>query len=95
VGGCGVLLLGYFVVPFSGWAKQLHEFHFIGLVFLALMLFQGAAALISPRAEPWVHHASGDVDLTPWRWAKPVGAGLVAFVVVLYLTFADFSVLTR
>jgi SSS family solute:Na+ symporter len=59
------------------------------------MLFQGAAAILSPRAEPWEHRASGDVDLTPWRWAKPAGFGLVAFVVLLYLAFADFSVLTR
>jgi len=95
VGGCVILLLGYFVSPFSAWAAKLNGFHFIGLVFLALILFQGAAAILSPRAEPWEHRASGDVDLTPWRWAKPAGFGLVGFVVLLYLAFADFSVLAR
>ena len=95
VAGCGILLLGYFVAPFSAWAARLNGFHFIGLVFLALMLFQYVAALVSPRAEPWEHRASGDVDLTPWPWAKPAGFGLVGFVVLLYLAFADFSVLGR
>lgn len=95
VAGCGILLLGYFVPPFSGWAAQLNGFHFIGLVFLALMLFQFLAGVVAPRTEPWEHCASGEVDLTPWRWAKPVGYGLVAFVALLYLSFADFSVLSR
>jgi SSS family solute:Na+ symporter len=93
VAGCAILLLGYFVPPFSVWATRVHGFHFIGLVFAALMLFQFLASVLAPRAEPWEHRASGDVDLTPWRWAKPVGYGLVAFVGILYLAFADFSVL--
>ena len=57
------------------------------------MLFPFLASGLAPRAEPWGHRASGDVDLTPWRWAKPVGYGLGAFVGLLYLAFADFPVL--
>jgi SSS family solute:Na+ symporter len=93
VAGCAALILGYFVKPFSQWAEKVHGFHFIGIVFLALMVFQFAMSKIRPLPADWEHRHSGEVDLTPWRWAKPVGIGLVVFVVLLYLSLADFSVL--
>ncbi len=92
IAGCVILILGYFVPPFSGWAERVHGFHFIGIVFAALMLYQFIMSKVAPLPEPWEHHHSGDVDLTPWKWAWPVGIGIVVFVVTLYLSFADFSV---
>jgi len=71
----------------------MHVFHFQGLVFammIVLMLLMGA---IAPRPEPWVHEHSGDVDLTPWKGAKPVGLVLVVLVLAIYAAFADFSAL--
>ena len=32
--------------------------------------------------------------MTPWRYAKPVGLLLILIVFTIYITFADFSVLT-
>ena len=49
--------------------------------------------MVAPRATPWVQEYSGDVDLTPWALAKPVGIALVAFVLAVYVYFADLSVL--
>lgn len=92
-GGCGILILGYFVPPFSEWAKEVHDFHFLGIVFAALMLFQFLMSKIRPRERDWEHKYTGDVDLTPWKWARPIGLGIVLFVLVIYLAFADFSVL--
>lgn len=93
VGGCLILILGYFVPPFSGWAEKVHGFHFLGIVFAALMAYQFVMAKVSPLSQPWEHRHSGDVDLTPWKWAKPVGIGIVVFVLALYFSLADFSVL--
>lgn len=93
VAGCVILILGYFVPPFTTWAEKVHGFHFIGIVFAALMIFQFVMSKIRPLPQAWEHHHSGEVDLTPWKWAKPLGFGIVAFVVILYLAFADFSVL--
>ncbi|MFT5465918.1 MAG: SSS family transporter [Verrucomicrobiales bacterium] len=92
--GCVLLSLGYWVPPFSEWAGAVHKFHFMGIVFGALMVFQIVMSLVAPRSEPWVQEHSGDVDLTPWKWAKPVGIGIVVFVLALYLAFADFSILS-
>ncbi len=95
VAGCGILILGYFVPPFSDWAKKIHEFHFAALVFATLMLFQFVMSKVRPLPQPWKHHHTGEVDLTPWKWAKPFGIGLVVFVLFIYLVFADFSALWR
>ena len=92
-GGCGILILGYFVPPFSGWAEKVHGFHFLGIVFALLMIFQFVMSKVRPLPEDWEHHYTKEVDLTPWKWAKPVGFGIVAFVVILYLSLADFSAL--
>ncbi|MDA0349940.1 MAG: solute:sodium symporter family transporter [Verrucomicrobia bacterium] len=91
--GCSILVLGYFVPPFTGMAQQVHDFHFLGLVFALLMVFQFVMSKAKPLPQDWEHKHSGDVDLTPWKWAKPVGIGIVVFVVTLYLSLADFSVL--
>ena len=91
--GCSILILGYFVPPFQGWAEKVHGFHFLGIVFALLMIFQFVMSKVKPLAADWEHHHSGDVDLTPWKYAKPVGIGIVVFVLALYLSLADFSVL--
>ncbi|MFT7514641.1 MAG: SSS family solute:Na+ symporter, partial [Candidatus Omnitrophota bacterium] len=71
VAGFVMLILAYFVKPFSTWAEQIHGFHLLGLVFAILMLFQFVMSVVKPLPQPWVHEHSGDVDLTPWKYAKP------------------------
>lgn len=71
----------------------MNNFHFIGsvlLVSIALMLLIGK---ISPLEKAWVHTYSGHIDLTPWKFAKPVGLILVLIVLGIYFAFADGSVI--
>ena len=84
---------GYWLPPFTSLVTAMHEFHFLGAVFASLVVLMLIIGAVKPREEAWVHEHSGDVDLTPWPMAKPLGTGLVIFVVLLYLYFADFSVL--
>jgi solute:Na+ symporter, SSS family len=92
--GCTILILGYFVPPFTTMAQKVHDFHFLGIVFAILMIFQFVMSKVKPLPQDWEHKHSGDVDLTPWKWAKPVGIGIVVFVVVVYVSLADFSILS-
>ena len=93
VSGFVIISLGYFVPGLSKMVDALHEFHFLGLVFALLALFMFVMSKVSPRETPWEHVHSGDVDLTPWKYAKPVGIALVVTVLGLFLFFADTSVL--
>lgn len=64
-------------------------YHFMGVVFIALVLLQlglGAAGL--RRSEPYIQKDVGAVDLTPWRAAPVVGGALILFAVSVYAIFA-------
>ncbi len=94
IAGVVIIALGYFVPPFSDWAAGINGFHFVGLVFVFLIAVMLALAAWRPRAEPWVLAEATQIDLTPWKHAKLVGAVLVGVVILIYVAFADFSVLT-
>lgn len=88
-----VICLGYFSPPVNAVVSQIHDFHFIGAVFACTVALMLGLGKLRPRETPWEQEYSGDVDLTPWTLAKPVGIGLVLFVLCIYIYFADFSVL--
>lgn len=92
--GFAVISLGYFVPALSALVARMHEFHFLGAVFVGLIMLMLAITAVRPRPTPWEHLASGDVDLTPWKPAIPVGLLLIATVLTVYLLFADLSVLS-
>lgn len=89
------ICVGYFYQPVAVIVRQIHEFHFIGLIFLGTVLLMLLIGKLKPRETPWVQEYSGDVDLTPWPWAKPIGFGLILFVLAIYIYFADFSILQK
>lgn len=93
ISGFAVIAAGYFVPAFSAWVTKIHEFHFLGLVFLSLVSFMLLMGKLAPRETPWVQQATQDVDQTPWKWAKPVGFTMISIVLAIYIWFADFSVL--
>lgn len=92
-GGFIIISLGYFVPVLNQVVARMHDFHFLGLVFAVLILFMLIMSKIRPLPAPWVHKHSGHVDLTPWKWAKPFGYGLVTVVLVIFVMLADTSVI--
>ena len=66
-------------------------FHFMGVVFVGLLILQTILGQFMKRDTPYVQQDAKVVDLTPWKFAKPVGALLFVTVIVIYLLLADFS----
>ncbi|MGY8768503.1 MAG: solute:sodium symporter family transporter [Pirellulales bacterium] len=95
--GLVALCLFFFVyipsLPETDPITDLFKFHFLGIVFLSLIGLMLLIGKISPREIAFEQQDSGDVDLTPWVFAKPFGILLIVCVVALYVWFADFSVL--
>ena len=91
--GLGAIAVGYFVYPKV--FESIHEFHYLGCVAVALVVLMLAIRVVAPRQEAFEQQPSGDVDLTPWPWAKPVGAVILLTVLSIYGYFADFSVYTQ
>lgn len=93
VAGFSVIAIGYFVKPFDLIVASIHDFHFLGLVFAWLVILMLVIGEIWPMETEFVQEDVGAVDLTPWRYARPAGLALIAIVLLIYVTFADFSVL--
>ena len=87
-----VMIVGSLVV--NDWiTARIHNFHFMGLVFLGSAGLLMLLGRIWPRRSAWVQEHSGDVDLTPWRLAIPAALLLLISVLVIYFGLADFDVL--
>lgn len=75
--------------------SKFESFHFFGITFASLVGLMLLIGKLRPLAEPWQHKHSGDVDITPWKYAKPVSLVLAILVILIYASFADFSVLSQ
>lgn len=99
--GFAAIALGYFVPVGSNEyglvyvTNFLHEFHFLGVVFALLVAVMLVIGRVMPLPEAWKQRYSGDVEMTPWKYAVPSGVILVILVFVIYAVFADFSVLSH
>lgn len=87
------LILCYWVPPFSKYAKEIHDFHLLGVVFATSIIFQVVFSIFAGRSTPWKMDSKPVVDMTPWAPAKYVGGGILVIVLIIYGIFADFSVL--
>ena len=95
IAGFTIISLGYFAPPFNLIVQSMHEFHFLGAVFAWLVILQLVIGEISPREQEFVQEDVGAVDMTPWVYAKKAGVGLIVSVFLIYVLFADFSVLRK
>lgn len=96
--GVAVIVAKYFVPwddvspAIAARLDAVNNFHFLGIVFVSLIAVMLAIGAIRPRETPWVQKDSGEVDLTPWPWAKPAGLVMVLIVIGIYIAFADPSI---
>ncbi len=91
--GFAVIALGYFVPSLEIWVERINGFHFLGIVFISLVLLMMLIGNIVPRKTLWVQEVTDDIDLTPWKPAIPLGILLIVIVLGIYYAFADPSVI--
>jgi len=91
--GVVIIACGYFIPMFQPWLESVGEYHFLGAVFLLLVGVMLVIGYLAPLKTPRPLKPMQEVDMTPWRFAKPAALALTGFVLFLYIYFADFSVL--
>ena len=91
VTGITVIALGYFVPPFNRVLDVMNQYHFVGLVFVGLILLMAVIRYVSPRETPYEPRDAHVTDLTPWKHARLAGVVLLVIVGAIYVSFADFS----
>ena len=94
IGGIVIIAVGYFAPPFDDVVNSMHEFYFLGTVFMWLLIIMMVIGSISPRQEEWTQQDVKAVDLTPWPAARMVAIALALLVLLIYACYADFSVLS-
>lgn len=67
----------------------IHQYAILFVIEIGIMLL---ATRISPRGEPYRPVAREQVDMTPWRFARPLAFSLLSGVVALYLVFSPLGV---
>ncbi|MEZ5329744.1 MAG: solute:sodium symporter family transporter [Verrucomicrobiales bacterium] len=86
IAGLVVTFFGTIVFDFG--AAFGSGYHFMGVVFVSLIILQAALGTVMKRSEPYVQKDAGLVDLTPWKPAPFVGAGLIVTVIGIYIWFS-------
>ena len=87
IAGPLLVATGYYVRPVKTMLGELHEYHFLGLVFVLLIAMMQLIQRLAPRDQPWAYVEPAVVDMTPWPLARTAGAGLCVLVLVLYVSF--------
>jgi len=67
----------------------LHQYAILFFVEVAIMLICG---WLRPRGTAWEFTRNEQVDMTPWRFAKPLAVTLFSCVVAIYLLFSPLGV---
>jgi len=85
------------LVPAQPGAKYItdtiHEFHFLGIVFVLLIVLMLVIGAVRPLETAWVQQDVKAVDMTPWKHVGKAAIALTLIVLLIYAVAADFSVL--
>ncbi len=65
-----------------------HFLHVMAILFVLNVIIMLLIGKFNPRAEAFEQKYTEDVDITPWRLVKPIGAVICLIVVVVYMYFS-------
>lgn len=81
------LLLKYFVVDAE---VMPHYLHVMAIIFVFNIILMFIISKIKPRETAYVPEYTKQVEITPWKYVKPVGGAIVVLVVAIYIYFAQY-----
>ncbi|MEM8725190.1 MAG: solute:sodium symporter family transporter, partial [Pseudomonadota bacterium] len=70
----------------------LHFIHLYAVLFVIEVGIMLACGALAPREQAWEFTRNEQVDMTPWRFAKPLAVTLFSCVVATYLLFSPLGV---
>ncbi len=70
----------------------LHFLHQYAILFVIEVVIMLVCGWLAPRKEAWKFQRNEQVDLTPWRFARPLAFTLFSCVVATYLLFSPLGV---
>jgi len=70
----------------------LHFIHLYAVLFWVEVGIMLVCGWVRPREEAWKFARNEKVDMTPWRFAKPLAITLFSMVVAVYLLFSPLGV---
>lgn len=82
-----VITYGLLKFALADWVT-LHFLHIYAILFVIEVAIMLLAGRIAPRQQAWQLEDNHQVDMTPWRHARPVAFTLLSLVVLLYLVFS-------
>jgi len=65
-----------------------HFLHVMGIIFVLIIVILMVIGRLYPRKEAYVQVYTQQVDITPWKYIKPVGFSICALVICIYLYFS-------
>lgn len=74
-----------FTVGEQFYGVRMHGLHLAGVNFGLLLLIMFVFRLLKPDQKPFEQEYSGDVDVRPWKLARPAGLGIVVLVAAMYI----------
>lgn len=90
------LLVFQFEAPVQSFLKsvfntnsEIHFLHFLGFVFVLTSLAMVVISYFSPATHVYKGGHTGDVDITPWKYVKPVGAVICMITISLFVLLAQ------
>jgi len=66
-----------------------HFLHLMGMIFVIALIIMFTVSYFKPRETAYVQVYTKQVDITNWKYLKPVGFTICAIVIAIYIYFAN------
>ena len=87
--GSILYIISQFILkPMVGEENYPHFLHVMAILFVLNILIMLIIGKLKPRIGAFELSYTKQVDITPWRYLKPVGLGICAIVIAVYIYFA-------